>query len=230
MPDRRRRLNASHPRIRPYRPEDREAVRHICCETGCGGRPVDLMYSDRQLFADFLTRYYTDFEPESSLVVEDGGRVVGYLTGCRRHRYHRVVQFLIGVVVGTRALLRTALGRYERASRAYVRWCFFRAQWEIPSIPPRAGHFHVNLLPGYRQRGLGLRLYRRFMASLDGRVGSLFVRVETTDDRRSGRIFERFGFRQVHRRRISRFTGSDGPVYVSAFARDLPASGGERRR
>lgn len=215
----------SRPLIRPYRREDREGVRHVCCETGLGGRPVDPLFRDRELFADFLTRYYTDFEPESALVVEDGGRVVGYLTGCLRPRYNRWVQRWIGAVTGAKALLRTALGRYDRTSRSYVRWCFLKAHWEIPSLPPGAGHLHLNLLPDYRARGVGLRLFRRFMASLDARVTRLHARVETPEGRRPGQVFERFGFRLVERRRISRYTGGDEPVYVSAYAQDVDPDG-----
>lgn len=207
------------PVIRPYRPEDREAVRHICCETGLGGRPVEGLFCDRELFADYLTRYYTDFEPESILVGEHDGKVVGYLTGCLRYRYHKVVQLWIGTVVGARALWRLARGRYDRASRAYVAWCFLRAPREVPPGPPRAGHFHSNVLPGHRER-LGMRLFRRFMDGLGERAPRLYLRVEAPEGRRSDRLFERYGFRLVERRRLSRFTGCDEPVYVSAYSRE----------
>jgi hypothetical protein len=206
------------PSIRLYRPEDREAIRHICCETGFGGRPVEGLFSDRELFADFLTRYYTDFEPESILVGEHGGKVVGYLTGCLRYRYHRVVQLWIGAVVGAKALWRLARGRYDRASRAYVAWCFLRAHREIPPGPPRSGHFHSNVLPDYRE-WLGMRLFWRFVGTLGKRAPRLYLRVEAPAGRRSDRLFERYGFPLLDRRRISRFTGRGEPVYVSVYAR-----------
>ena len=41
--------------IREYRPSDREAVRRLCCDTGFLGEPIDPVYEDRELFADFLT-------------------------------------------------------------------------------------------------------------------------------------------------------------------------------
>jgi hypothetical protein len=49
---------------------DREAVRKLCCETGFLGEPIDPVYQDRELFADFLTTYYTDHEPESCFLLE----------------------------------------------------------------------------------------------------------------------------------------------------------------
>src|SRR5215469_9412191 len=70
--------------IRSYRKTDRDAVRRLCCQTGFLGTPIDPVYEDRQLFADFLTTYYTDWEPESSFVVEIDGGIRGYLLGSRR--------------------------------------------------------------------------------------------------------------------------------------------------
>ena len=70
--------------IRSYREGDREAVRQLCCQTGFLGSPIDPVYEDRKLFADFLTTYYTDWEPESSFVVEIDGEIRGYLLGSRK--------------------------------------------------------------------------------------------------------------------------------------------------
>ena len=56
--------------IRGYRRSDREAVRKLCCDTGFLGHPIDPVYEDRELFADFLTTYYTDHEPESCFLLE----------------------------------------------------------------------------------------------------------------------------------------------------------------
>src|SRR5215469_6136509 len=70
--------------VRPYRPEDRASVRQICADTGFLGRPIDPVFEDRELFADYLTNYYTQIEPDAALVCEVDGVVKGYLLGCRR--------------------------------------------------------------------------------------------------------------------------------------------------
>ena len=67
--------------VRPYAPRDRAVVRRLCCETGFLGKPIDPIFEDRELFADYLTAYYTDIEPESSFVLEQDGVVKGYLLG-----------------------------------------------------------------------------------------------------------------------------------------------------
>ena len=68
--------------IRVYRPDDRDAVRTVACDTADRGEPVEGFFRDREVFADLLTRYYTDWEPQSLWVAEAEGRVIGYLTGC----------------------------------------------------------------------------------------------------------------------------------------------------
>ena len=65
--------------VRRYTPVDRNAVRQICCETGFLGRPIDPVFEDRDLFADFFTDYYLRCEPDAALVVTIDNSVVGFL-------------------------------------------------------------------------------------------------------------------------------------------------------
>ena len=60
--------------VRKYRPEDRSAVRAICYETGLLGDPIDPYFGCLELFADFWTTYYTDYEPESCFAAEADGK------------------------------------------------------------------------------------------------------------------------------------------------------------
>ena len=76
-------------RVRFYEPRDRATVRRICADTGFLSKPIDPLFEDRELFADYLTRYYTDYEPESTLVCELDGEILGYLNGCRRSKAPR---------------------------------------------------------------------------------------------------------------------------------------------
>src|ERR1043166_6603380 len=76
--------DASQYSIRGYRASDRAAVRSLCCATGFFGTPIDPVFEDRELFADFLTTYYIDHEPESSFVLQVDGEIRGYLLGSRK--------------------------------------------------------------------------------------------------------------------------------------------------
>ncbi|HJY20341.1 MAG TPA: hypothetical protein VJ278_04055, partial [Chthoniobacterales bacterium] len=95
--------------IRGYKMSDRTAVRKLCCATGFLGAPIDPVFQDRELFADFLTTYYTDQEPESSFVLEVDGEIRGYLLGSRKPLRHQVYSF-----AHTMFLFFRALGRYRR--------------------------------------------------------------------------------------------------------------------
>jgi hypothetical protein len=76
--------------IRPYGPADRPAVRRICEDTADRGAPLAWLRQDREFVVDLVTRYYTDYEPESTWVAESDGRVIGYLTAALDNRlYHQ---------------------------------------------------------------------------------------------------------------------------------------------
>ena len=111
-------------RIRAYERRDRAAVRHLCCETALRGEPVDSLFSDREVVADLLTRYYTDHEAQACWVAEGDGRVVGYLTGCLdRRRYLWVHSACVVPRASLQAIASGALCRREtwRLLRAIMR-------------------------------------------------------------------------------------------------------------
>ncbi len=67
--------------VRRYKPEDRAAIRRICCDTGFLGNPIETIFTDREIFADLFTNPYLNYGADCAWVAEDGGRVVGYLLG-----------------------------------------------------------------------------------------------------------------------------------------------------
>src|SRR5271154_414309 len=96
--------------IRPYALRDRDALRQICADTADSGQPIECIFPDREVFADLLTNYYTQFEPQSAFVADNNGKVVGYLTGCvNTKRFLRVMTWRIVPVIFVKALLRGAL-------------------------------------------------------------------------------------------------------------------------
>src|SRR5438876_2968926 len=92
--------------IRSYQASDRGAVRKLCCETGFLGNPIDPVFEDRELFADFLTEYYLKNEPDSAFVVIKDNVVKGYLLGSRRPLNHQVHSMLQNIIYGEKALRR----------------------------------------------------------------------------------------------------------------------------
>src|SRR4028119_833664 len=95
--------------IRKFEKRDREIVRRLCCDTGFLGEPIDPVFEDRELFADYLTAYYTDWEPESAFVLLVNGDIRGYLLGSRRPLRQQLYNFY-----NNAALLLRGMVRYPR--------------------------------------------------------------------------------------------------------------------
>jgi hypothetical protein len=212
-------------RVRPYQATDRDAVRRICADTGFMGKPIDEIFSDREAFADFFTRYYTDYEPECGLVTvdDDTGEVVGYLLGCVRYRYQAMKQvWLMLTRLAPKVLSRLLLGRYNRARRGFLTWVLFRSVRETPPAPRRSAHFHINLLPAYRNGVFGREMVFRFFDLANARgVQRIYGQIQTRDDRRTS-FWTRYGFRELSRRRITKFERyHPEPVYVTTLYRDF---------
>ena len=207
--------------IRNYRATDREAVRRLCCETGFLGEPIDPVYEDRELFADFLTTYYTDHEPESSWVVEVDGELRGYLLGCRKPLLNQLYSFYQNICLSIRALLR--FGRYGENSRRFIRWIVMNGWREVPAAPRRTPHFHINLLPDARKVATTRALFSAYFGYLY-RHGEkrVYGQIVTFESRRGEKMFERYGFKVLNRARITKYdTLHPESVYLSTVIKDL---------
>jgi hypothetical protein len=207
--------------VRSYQPGDRQAIRDLCCQTGFLGKPIDPVFEDRELFAEFLTDYYLTCEPDSAFVVTIDGVVKGYLLGCRFPRRHQIFSIRQSVLLGAKALFR--LPRYKAVSRRYLRWIVMNAWREVPEAPRNVGHFHMNFLPELKRIAVFravLEHYLRFLA--DHGVKQISAQMVTFDDRRTLYLFERYGFRVLNRSGISKFRQfTPEAVYLSTILKDI---------
>lgn len=206
---------------RPYEPRDRAAVRKLCCDTGYLGQPIDSVFEDRELFADYLTRYYTDWEPESSFVLEQEGAVKGYLLGSRKPLRHQLCSLWNNLVLIPKGVLR--LPHYHAASKRFVRWILANSWREVPAAPRRTAHFHFNILPEAQSIAGTRDLLAHYFAYLRSfGEKAVFGQVVTFESRRGARVFERFGFEVVNRSRITKWERlHPEPVYLCTVVKDL---------
>jgi hypothetical protein len=207
--------------IRSYRETDREAVRQLCCDTGFLGAPIDPVYEDRRLFADFLTTYYTDWEPESSFVVEIDGEIRGYLLGSRKPLCNQLYSFWQNVSLFLKAL--TCYFRYNTASRRFVRWILMNGWREVPAAPRRVPHFHINLLPDARKMSTTRALMSAYLSYLY-RCGEkrVYGQIVTFESRRGEQMFERYGFKVLNRAEITKYKAFyPQSVYLSTVIKNL---------
>ena len=189
--------------VRPYEPRDRDAVRRIACDTANAGRPIETFFSDRELAADLLTVYYTDFEPESAWVADQNGRVAGYLTGCRdTRRSIRCMMWQVAPRALNRAIIRgttadPAFRRLVRRNMAIWLRGLFQRRISLAAYP---GHLHLNLDPAFCGQQIGRRLAVQCLEQFAAwRVRGIHASVRE-DNEGALRFFERLGFIRLGRR------------------------------
>jgi hypothetical protein len=207
--------------IRSYRASDRDAVRRLCCQTGFLGEPIDPVYEDRELFANFLTTYYTDREPESSFVLEVEGELKGYLLGSRKPLRNQLYSFGQNISLFFRALARYP--RYNARSRRFIRWMILNGWREVPAAPRRTPHFHVNLLPEARKISITRPLMSAYLSYLY-RCGEkrVYGQIVTFESRRGEKMFGRYGFRVMNRAEITKYRPYySKSVYLSTVIKNL---------
>src|SRR4030088_731314 len=213
--------DASQYSIRSYQATDRVAVRKLCCETGFLGHPIDPVFQDRELFADFLTSYYTDHEPESSFVLEIDGEIRGYLLGSRKPLWNQFYSFRQNIRLFLRALWRYP--RYDARSRRFIRWMITHGWREVPAPPRRTPHFHINLLPDARKMSTTRALMSAYLSYLY-RCGEkrVYGQIVTFESRRGEKMFERYGFRVMNRAEITKYKAFyPESVYLSTVIKNL---------
>jgi ribosomal protein S18 acetylase RimI-like enzyme len=151
--------------IRKYNPSDRPAVEFIHFKTGFIGASMSKWLSNNHLWKKKIA-YYLENEPESIFLLEDRGKVVGYLLGCLDDRkYNSALGFVIENSVN---LLRSF--SMPKKDRAY--WVsqfmiassilFGKSEELKLKIPKGAGHIHINLLPEARRKGWGTKMVAEF--------------------------------------------------------------------
>src|SRR5882724_1768925 len=194
--------------IRGYRRSDREGVRRLCCDTGFLGEPIDPVYQDRELFADFLTTYYTDHEPESCFLLEVDGEIRGYLLGSRKPFQNQLYAL------------------YQNVWR-FIRWLLVHGWREVPAAPRRMPHFHVNLLPDARKVSTTRALMSAYLSYLY-RSGEkrVYGQIITFESRRGEKMFERYGFKVLNRAEITKYKAFyPESVYLSTVIKNLETAG-----
>jgi hypothetical protein len=219
--------------IRPYQKEDRDNIRALCCETAFGDLGSQAFFEDDRLFADYFTRYYTDFEPESALVAYKDGKLCAYLTGCRdTRRFVRVMSVFIMGPLLLRLAANLASGCYKKeVSRRFLRWLALYSWREAPPVDTKRFpvHYHCNVARGFRRLGLYSKMGRIFLdrpeiAAQKGIHGSF---LEPTKKDTFGRMFERFPgqleYRTSKASTLFQFVlGNETPMKNSVYATNIP--------
>jgi len=203
--------------IRPYKVEDREAIRRINYETSFLHKP-HLFCDDQEVVADALTRYYTDYEPGSCFVAEARGEVVGYIIGTldikrmnREYGFKIFLPLLIKAVVRGAPLNRKAYPLLVNALKGYLKGEFFTPDFirEYPST------FHINVREGFRGQRIGNSLILRAVQLIhENNVAGVQFSTMSAEPKE---FFINMGFHVIYqsRRSFLRYAlGHDTPFYL----------------
>jgi L-amino acid N-acyltransferase YncA len=207
--------------VRKYCASDRDSVRALCCETGFLGSAIDPVFEDRGLFADFLTDYYLQHEPDSAFVLTKGDSLQGYILGSRHPLRHQFQSLFQNFVYGGK-IIRRYFG-YRPESRQYIHWLISKAWREVPAAPRTIGHFHINLLPGAKSIQVTRQLLETYLRHQhDHGVKQVHAQIVTFDGRRGFRLFERYGFKVLNQSEITKYRRfTNRTVYLCTIVKNL---------
>lgn len=212
--------------VRFYRKEDRPALRKICADTGFLGSPIDPVFEDRDLFADYLTGYYLTLEPESTVVLEVEGEVAGYVMASTQPGLHAAYEKAMLPVLAAKGLWRYVTRPYRPATRAYIKWILTRGGKETPQAPENMAHFHFNVLPEARKVAHTRGMVDLLFGELARRgVPAIYAQMVAYEKRRGDRMFERYGFKRTSECEVTKYRPfTDQRIYLFTIVKDLRAN------
>lgn len=170
-------LRGSGPTIRPYQPNDRDAVADICVRTAAGGQDARGIYSDDLLMPDVYCLPYVTYAPDLAWVVDDAaGHPIGYVLAVADTRDFvdwyaaewtpgfRVRHPRPGPMGRDHRYTEQALVRDGADPHRMVRGITAAELTDFPA------HLHIDLLPEGQRQGLGRRLLDTLRSALAERA------------------------------------------------------------
>ena len=182
--------------LRPYHPDDRDAVYDICVRTGASGQDARGLYLSDALLPDIYAGPYLELEPRLAFVLEEGGRVVGYVLG--------TADTPSFVETWRARWLPRVAGRYpppgrpaRTANERLIATLHHPEGMLAPELAPHPAHLHVDLLPQAQGAGHGRRLVETFLAAAAA-AGARSLHLGTGNgNTRALRFYERLGFQRL---------------------------------
>ena len=152
--------------VRPYRPEDRDALYDICARTADNGGDSRPAIPDLQLAGSVFAEPYPALEPDLTFVVDDGERAVGYIVGtadtrafARRFREEWLPPLTERYPV-------PSAGEPQSLGELFVSLMHDPERLVLPELADYPAHLHIALLPSHQRSGFGRELMQAFLAAL----------------------------------------------------------------
>ncbi|MFF0257435.1 GNAT family N-acetyltransferase [Streptomyces microflavus] len=184
--------------LRPYRPEDRDALFDICVRTGHEGGDSRHLYPDPDLLPNIFAAPYVALEPELAFVVEDGGRAVGYILGTADTASF-VARYRTEWLPGLTGRYPAPVQPQDPATPAEMMTGLMHdpERMVLPELDSYPAHLHIDLLPSHQRYGYGRALMETFVGTLH-RQGVPAVHLSMLTSNTAARAFyDRVGFHEI---------------------------------
>ncbi|MFJ3437638.1 GNAT family N-acetyltransferase [Streptomyces cyaneofuscatus] len=160
----------THAILRPYRPEDRDALFDICIRTGHEGGDSRHFYEDPDLLPNIFAAPYVVLEPDLAFVVEDGGRAVGYILGTADTASF-VARYRTEWLPGLADRYPAPVQPQSPSTPAEMMTGLLHdpERMVLPELDAYPAHLHIDLLPSHQQYGYGRALMETFPDALHAR-------------------------------------------------------------
>jgi hypothetical protein len=205
--------------IRKYKAQDRQAIRDICYDTAFLGESASVFFDAKEILADFVTLYFTDYEPESCFVSEVNGEVIGYLTGATSiTRLSNIFVTRIAPKLGMKVLLNCTIFKKKNIIFLF-HWLLDFLKGEFFKAPDFSKQYpatlHINLKRDFRSLGIGTKLIGGYLDYLI-KKDIPGIHLATISDK-AGEFFEKAGFNLLSRGSVSclrYILHRDVPIYI----------------
>ena len=182
--------------VRPYQPDDRDALFDICVRTAHQGGDSRHLYPDLELLPSIFAAPYAYLEPELAFVLDDGERAVGYIVGTADtplfvERYR--AQWLPGLALRYPRSDRTA----ETPAELMVYLMHRPERMLVRELADHPAHLHIDLLPDHQRRGHGRELMTAFLAALHARGVPRVHLGMVTANAPARAFYDRLGFHEL---------------------------------
>ena len=207
-----------HVKIRKYKKEDRQTLRDIAFDTALIGESADVFFDDREILSDYLTMYYTDYEPQSCFVAEREGKIIGYLIGAKDVNVLKKV-FIVKIVP---RLLIKVISRgmlLRRKNIVFAFSCligFLKGEFKMPDFSKDyPATLHINITKAFRNSNIGSMLiagYLDYLTKEDVKAAHL-----ATMSDKAASFFGKSGFNLLYqgkRSYLRHVLNKDVPVYI----------------
>ncbi len=207
-----------------FAPEDRTFIRNLSCDTAFSGEPVERFFDGRDIIADVLTLYYTEYENESICIAEVEGKKAGYLIGCKNiRRYKRILITKVLPRILLKCIIKPRL-IYRRKNILFFFNCLkslFKDEFFLPDISTAyPATLHINVDAKYRAQGIGEKLISEYINYLK-KLGIKGAQISIFSPS-AVRFFEQNGFTVLYKKKITCFNYLGyGDIYRFVMGRKI---------